>query len=168
MSEVWANFVVGADGATTHQGNSRALSSHLDRRRFHSIRESFDQILIGGQTARSEPYGKTPKPLVVVTRQPTNIGSAARNPLVKISALSPTETLSQLTSDSDEKILVEGGASFLRELIAADLVDGLFITQTNLDGDGEAIDLESLTQNFEISQIEDSDGESFYTYIRRR
>ena len=65
---VLANLVLGSDGSTTLDGSSKALSSASDRKRFHELRTLASAILIGGNTARTEPYASTPVPLVVVTR----------------------------------------------------------------------------------------------------
>jgi hypothetical protein len=66
-NRVAANLVIGADGSTTRGGSSRGLSFEADRQRFHQLRGEFDVILVGGNTARSEPYSKTPIPLIVLT-----------------------------------------------------------------------------------------------------
>ena len=150
MASVWANLVVGSNGTTTFNGNSRALSSHLDRKRFHEIRKQAELILIGGQTARIEPYSKTPVPLVVVTRTPGNIGSAAKNPIHRTMNSSP----------------IEGGVNFLRELIRQQVLDGLYVTHANAEGSENHFDLELLTSDYAVESIEDSDGESFFTYKR--
>jgi riboflavin biosynthesis pyrimidine reductase len=166
MVSVWANLVVGSNGATTFNGNSRALSSHLDRKRFHEIRSKAELILIGGQTARIEPYSKTPVELVVITRSPENIGSAAQNPRHRTINQSPAQVIEELLQQGKKNILVEGGANFLRDLLSHRLLDGIYITMANGEGDGNFVEIDELTQDFEIESIDDSDGESFFTYRR--
>ena len=53
---VFASLVVGSDGSTTKGGNSRGITSGVDRTAFLSRRRSADFLLIGGETARAEPY----------------------------------------------------------------------------------------------------------------
>jgi len=62
-----ANLIVGKDGSTTVAGSSTPLSTDEDRRRFHQLRTDADLILIGGNTARREPYKRTPIPLYILT-----------------------------------------------------------------------------------------------------
>ena len=57
-----ANLIVGKSGATTLAGSSIPLSDDEDRRRFKQLREESDLIIIGGNTARREPYKRTPIP----------------------------------------------------------------------------------------------------------
>ena len=166
MASVWANLVVGSNGTTTFNRNSRALSSHLDRKRFHEIRKQAELILIGGQTARIEPYSKTPVPLVVVTRTPGNIGSAAKNPIHRTMNSSPIEAVATLIEAGYKSILIEGGVNFLRELIRQQVLDGLYVTHANAEGSEDHFDLELLTSDYAVQSIEDSDGESFFTYKR--
>jgi riboflavin biosynthesis pyrimidine reductase len=64
--QIIATLVVGSDGSTSKDGSSRGVSSSADRSRFLERRRSVDAILIGGNTARNEPYRKTPVPVVVV------------------------------------------------------------------------------------------------------
>ena len=71
-----ANLILGRDGGTSIRGRSAPLSSSSDRKRFHELRAMSDAIVIGGETARCEPYGKTPVPLIVVTRSQEVPGAA--------------------------------------------------------------------------------------------
>ena len=64
--QVVATLVVGSDGSTAKDGTSRGVTSTLDRARFLERRRHVDAILIGGNTARNEPYRMTPVPVVVV------------------------------------------------------------------------------------------------------
>ena len=58
-----ANLIVGKDGSTTKSGSSIGLSTDEDRTRFKALRDKNHLILIGGNTARREPYKRTPIPL---------------------------------------------------------------------------------------------------------
>jgi hypothetical protein len=53
------------------------------------MRKEFDVILIGGETARNEPYGKTPIPLVVISRSSTVPVMVAANPMLNLWNISP-------------------------------------------------------------------------------
>jgi riboflavin biosynthesis pyrimidine reductase len=66
VGQVIATLVVGSDGSTAKDGSSRGVTSTLDRARFLERRRHVDAILIGGNTARCEPYRKTPVPVVVI------------------------------------------------------------------------------------------------------
>jgi len=60
-----ATLVVGRDGSTTKDATSRNISSSADRASFLNRRRQVDVIIIGGNTARSEPYSRTPVPLLI-------------------------------------------------------------------------------------------------------
>jgi riboflavin biosynthesis pyrimidine reductase len=84
IMRITANLVIGADGATVLEGSSKALSSQADRSRFHALRERASTILIGGNTARNEPYAKTPVPLVIVSASNQIPKEVRNNPLADI------------------------------------------------------------------------------------
>ena len=62
-----ANFIVGQDGSSTHNGSSIGLSNEIDKEEFRRLRTECDVVVIGGNTARNEPYKNLNKPLVVIT-----------------------------------------------------------------------------------------------------
>ncbi|MEN9325122.1 MAG: hypothetical protein RL414_876, partial [Actinomycetota bacterium] len=70
MRTVLATIVVGVDGSTTVGGSSAGLSTYGDRQRFQRLRKRADLIVIGGNTARTEPYAQTPCRLLVLSHQP--------------------------------------------------------------------------------------------------
>jgi riboflavin biosynthesis pyrimidine reductase len=135
-----ANLIVGADGSTTLAGSSIGLSTDEDRRRFHELRSKSDLILIGGNTARREPYKRTPIPLYILTH--TKVRLQPKNQLVKQFALSPAQMINQLRSsfnpDQSEPInlLVEAGAALLKPMIEEGLIDHLYLT-VNLEKAGD-------------------------------
>ena len=149
-----ANLIVGADGSTTLAGSSIGLSTDEDRRRFHELRAKNDLILIGGNTARREPYKRTPIPLYILTH--TKVRLQPKNQLAKQFALSPAEMIYQLKSSFNPdqsgpiKMLVEAGATLLRQMIDDGLIDHLYLT-VNLEKTGEnSISIEDLTNSFEL------------------
>ena len=149
-----ANLIVGADGSTTLAGSSIGLSTDEDRRRFHELRAKNDLILIGGNTARREPYKRTPIPLYILTH--TKVRLQPKNQLAKQFALSPAEMIYQLKSSFNPdqsgpiKMLVEAGVTLLRQMIYDGLIDHLYLT-VNLEKTGEnSISIEDLTNSFEL------------------
>ena len=79
---VIATLVVGADGSTTKGGTSQGVTSGADRAQFLEHRRLADCIFIGGNTARTEPYLRTPVPVVVISHQLNN--PLASNPLAHL------------------------------------------------------------------------------------
>ena len=149
-----ANLIVGKDGSTTLAGSSIGLSTDEDRRRFHELRSKNDLILIGGNTARREPYKRTPIPLYILTH--TKVRLQPKNQLVKQFALSPAQMINQLRSsfntDQSEPInlLVEAGAALLKPMIEEGLIDHLYLT-VNLEKTGDnKISITELTKSFEF------------------
>ncbi|MEY3128455.1 MAG: hypothetical protein RIS06_1011 [Actinomycetota bacterium] len=134
--------------------NFIGLSTDEDRRRFHELRSKNDLILIGGNTARREPYKRTPIPLYILTH--TKVRLQPKNQLVKQFALSPAQMINQLRSsfnpDQSEPInlLVEAGAALLKPMIEEGLIDHLYLT-VNLEKTGDnKISITELTKSFEL------------------
>ena len=153
-----ANLIVGADGSTTLANSSIGLSTDEDRRRFHELRSKNDLILIGGNTARREPYKRTPIPLYILTH--TKVRLQPKNQLAKQFALSPAELINILKSSFNPEqsgpinVLVEAGPTLLKQMIDEGLIDNLYLT-INLEKTGENhIQLAQLTNNFELIKSE--------------
>ena len=164
-AHVSANLVLAANGATTIGGRSAPLSSGGDRVRFHTLRTEADLIVIGGRTARTEPYEKTPCELVVISRG-HDLGRAAANPVARLSHLPISELLPILRRDG-HRVLIEAGASLLSEAIQAGEVDQLFITRTARLGDGDYFAEELITKNFELIEEERSKEDRFQIWQLR-
>lgn len=158
---VRANLVIAANGATTLAGRSHGLSSGADRERFHEIREWADCILIGGESYRSEPYQKTPVPLFVASHTLAGISPAT------VLNLAPVECISEIASRGFSRILIEGGAHLLQDLLGADLIDSLYITRAAVDGDGGFVELDSLTQSLTLESSHIVGAETFLHFIKR-
>jgi dihydrofolate reductase len=60
--------------------------------------------------------------------------------------------------------LIEGGVNFIASLITQSLIDLLYITRVNQDGDGHFFDESQLLQNYERQSIEIIDGASFESW----
>lgn len=84
---VTVTLVVGSDGSTTKDGSSAGVTTAADRSEFLARRRTADCILIGGNTARTEPYHRTPVPVVVISR--SLINPLADNRLAHCWNLSP-------------------------------------------------------------------------------
>lgn len=153
-----ANLIVGADGSTTLANSSMGLSTDEDRRRFHELRSKNDLILIGGNTARREPYKRTPIPLYILTH--TKVRLQPKNQLAKQFALSPIEIINELKSSFNPEqsgpinLLVEAGPALLKQMIDEGLIDNLYLTiNQEKTGDNQIV-LAQLTKDFELIKRE--------------
>ena len=151
---VSANLNVGVDGATTVNGSSIGLSNDEDRQRFHQLRAESDLILIGGNTARREPYKRTPIPLYILTHSKVKL--QPKNQLAKQFQLTPKQLLEEVggkfesSSELPIKLLVEAGPKLLLEMISQSLVDYLYLT-VSLNKKGEnKVDIDELTKDFRL------------------
>ncbi len=178
---VKANILFGSDGSTTSGGKSAGLSSGADRSRFHEIRSGVDAILIGGESARKEPYGKTPLPLVIISR--SNI--AADPQLSQLLAtnsqaivlpeqdthLSLSQVVTYIQKNFGPMILIEGGRNFVQAFLDLNLIDEFFFTITQLQTGENIFPLSqffnALSQNglLEISATK-SESDTFYHYSK--
>jgi riboflavin biosynthesis pyrimidine reductase len=143
---VFASLVVGADGATTKDGSSRAISSGIDRSSFLARRRAVDFIFIGGQTARTEPYHRTPVPVVVASR--SLINALADNRLAHWWNLSPSQAIEKGIKKFGPNVLVESGARMLERLLSANLLDGIYLSVTDVTGGEDLINFEELLKHF--------------------
>lgn len=154
-----ANLIVGKDGSTTVAGSSTPLSTDEDRRRFHQLRTDSDLILIGGNTARREPYKRTPIPLYILTH--TKVRLAPKNQLAKQFSMTPTQMISEISnnfppqnSKAGIKLLVEAGPKLLQQMINDSLIDQLYLS-INLEKTGDnQISIEALTSTFKLITTE--------------
>jgi riboflavin biosynthesis pyrimidine reductase len=158
---VMANLVLGSDGSTTLDGTSKSLSSAVDRKRFHELRARAAVILIGGNTARTEPYGQTPVPLVVITKSGDIPESVQENPKVHIWELDPISAVDKAHKEFSGNVLVEGGMNLIQELLLAAKIDELFLTLSKKSGGENVYDLSALTRDFTVESSEKIDGETF-------
>jgi|DEB19_MinimDraft_3_1074340.scaffolds.fasta_scaffold31027_2 dihydrofolate reductase len=165
-TQVIANLVVAANGATTVAGRSAPLSSASDRQRFHQIRSKARSIAIGGNTYRSEPYGKTKLPVLVATRQVPHEGESEG--LVRFLNNSPAEVIGIALSEYGEPVLVEGGVNFLQPLIEQRLIDTFYLTRSRKSGDGDFLDPSLLNSNYEIVDSESIEENEFELWLPRK
>jgi riboflavin biosynthesis pyrimidine reductase len=163
---VLANLVLGSDGSTSLDGSSKSLSSAEDRKRFHELRAQASVILIGGNTARSEPYAQTPVPLVVITRSGEIPDSVRANPKTHVWELDPISAVEKAREEFGGSLLVEGGIRLVQELLLANQIDELYLTLSKVSGGENVYDLSALTREFTVESSEKIDGETFLKLIR--
>jgi riboflavin biosynthesis pyrimidine reductase len=163
---VLANLVLGSDGSTTLDGSSKSLSSAEDRRRFHELRAQASVILIGGNTARNEPYAQTPVPLVVITRSGEIPDSVRANPKTHIWDLDPISAVDKALKELGGTVLVEAGMSLIQGLLVANKIDELYLTLSKISGGENVYDLSALTREFTVESSEKIDGETFLKLSR--
>jgi riboflavin biosynthesis pyrimidine reductase len=150
-----ANLIVGSDGSTTANNSSIGLSTDEDRLRFKQLRSKSDLILIGGNTARREPYKRTPVPLYILTHAKVRL--QPKNQLAKQFSMGITDLFSEISNNfppteitSPINLLVESGPILLKEMIELSLINHLYLTK-NLEKSGEnKISIEELTATFKL------------------
>lgn len=150
-----ANLIVGSDGSTTANSSSIGLSTDEDRLRFKQLRSKSDLILIGGNTARREPYKRTPVPLYILTHAKVRL--QPKNQLAKQFSMGIADLFSEISNNfppteitSPINLLVESGPILLKEMIELSLINHLYLT-INLEKSGEnKISIEELTATFKL------------------
>jgi riboflavin biosynthesis pyrimidine reductase len=157
---VFATLVIGLDGSTTKNGSSREITSGADRSEFLARRRSADFILIGGRTARSEPYHRTPVPVVVASRSMVNALADNRNAYWWNA--SPTQAMEKGIKKFGSNVLVESGATFIFELIKENALDGIYLSISPVSGGEAKIDYQELLNKFQDVTHRKVDGTQFY------
>ena len=152
-----ANILLAKNMATSLGGSSRALSPKSDRIRFHQIRTQAKAILIGGQSYRNEPYSKLSLPLYISSRTLNEAVSGNKF----IFNQDPAWLINRALLEQGSPVLIEGGVNFISNLITKSLIDLLYITRVNQNGDGHFFDESQLLENYQRQSIEVIDGASF-------
>jgi len=161
---VIATLVVGADGSSSKGGSSQGVTSGADRARFLENRKSADCIIIGGSTARTEPYLRTPVPVVVISHGSDN--PLVENPLAHMWNLSPAAALDKAIATFGPRIHIEAGASVIAELIAQNRIDQLDLSITQVADGEKKVDIESLLRPFVRIDESESEGTRFISASR--
>lgn len=163
---VIANLVVGSTGGTSKNGSSIGLSSPADRERFHDLRKRSDAILIGGSTARREPYKKTPIPLFIITHSLVKL--QPKNQLAKQLNLPPKAALEEISNyfenQESAQIVVEAGPKLLTQMIEEGLIQTLYLTINHGVIGENIIDLKELVKNFKLASSEKIENDEFQIY----
>jgi riboflavin biosynthesis pyrimidine reductase len=158
---VIASLVVGSDGSTSKDGRSAGVSSAADRRAFLARRRQADALLIGGNTARNEPYQKTPVPVVVVSKSMLN--PLSNNRLAHWWNCDPVEALSRAQRLFGETIVIESGISIIEELLAAKKIDRLELSVTAVTEGEDQVDYKKLLSKFTSITERVEEDTTFYT-----
>jgi riboflavin biosynthesis pyrimidine reductase len=150
---VIANFVVSVDGHATVDQQSRRLSGAGDRELFYALRERVDAVLVGPRTLAAEHYkrmlpaqerrarriasGLPAEPLAVTVSRsgqvnrdiPLFADAPERTVVFEHEDARLTHVLRALRKDHGvQTVLCEGGPTLFGALLAAGLVDELFLT----------------------------------------
>ena len=156
-----ATLVVGTDGSTSKESRSAGVSSPADRKIFLQRRREVDCIIIGGNTARHEPYNRTPVPLVVISRSLVN--PVQGNHLASLWNCSPVQAVEKARIQFGQKILIEGGITMINELIEHNVIDRIELSVTPASGGEDRIDWKALIEQFSHCQSREVDGTYFYS-----
>ena len=156
-----ATLVVGADGSTSKESRSAGVSSPADRKIFLQRRREVDCIIIGGNTARHEPYNRTPVPLVVISRSLVN--PVQGNHLASLWNCSPVQAIEKARTQFGENILIEGGITMINELMDHNVIDRIELSVTPALGGEDRIDWKALIARFAHCQSREVDGTYFYS-----
>jgi riboflavin biosynthesis pyrimidine reductase len=163
---VFASLVVGIDGSTAKGGSSRGITSGVDRTAFLARRRSADFLLIGGETARVEPYHRTPVPVVISSR--SMINSLADNRLAHWWNLSPIDALAKGIKKFGDNVLVESGPSIIDELLLNKVLDGIYLSITSVTDGENPIDIAALLGNFVEIDSQEVEGTQFIEARKRK
>ena len=156
-----ATLVVGSDGSTSKESRSAGVSSPQDRQLFLQRRREVDCIIVGGNTARHEPYNRTPVPLVVISRSLVN--PVQGNHLALFWNCSPVDAVEKARKLFGEKILIEGGISMINDLIDNNKIDRLELSVTPSTGGEDKIDYKALLARFAHCESLEIEGTHFYS-----
>ena len=156
-----ATLVVGSDGSTSKESRSAGVSSDADRQVFLQRRREVDCIIIGGNTARHEPYNRTPVPLIVISRSLVN--PVQGNHLALFWNCSPVMAVDKARALFGEKILIEGGISMINELLEHKKIDQLELSVTPATGGEDTIDIKQLLSHFSQIDKREESGTVFYS-----
>jgi riboflavin biosynthesis pyrimidine reductase len=158
---VVATLVVGSDGSTSKESRSAGVSSPADRQVFLQRRREVDCIIVGGNTARHEPYNRTPVPLIVISRSLVN--PVQGNHLAHFWNCSPAQAVEKARKQFGDKILIEGGVTMINELIDQSIIDELELSVTPASGGQDRVDWKGLIAKFAHCQSREVDGTTFYS-----
>ena len=182
------NLVVDRSGGYAPPGASKELTNPRDRQLFHHLRAQCEAIIIGAETARTEPYRNHTKQIVVLTQTgifPDDFFSGIQ-PWVLTNESSLLRVTKEVRGHAEiftyvdfrelpdffitkgiSSILCEGGAIVASLLSSHDLFDLVFLTRTNTNALGPTIEIDTLTQGVpSLSEITE-EGTTYQRHERR-
>jgi dihydrofolate reductase len=127
-------------------------------------RRSADCIIIGGNTARTEPYQRTPVPVVVLSRSLVN--PLPHNRLAHCWNLSPVEALTKAIKTFGPTVHIEAGASMIEELMKAGKIDQIELSITSVTDGDDKINIEKLLSYFTAIEEVEREGTRFISARR--
>lgn len=129
-----ANMVASADGAATHEGRARGLSSDADRRLFRVLRALADVVLVAAGTVRAESYGPPRCPADLVERRVANGRPPEPTIAVVTNSLDLDWTAPLFTAGATRPIVMTSAASdAVRRAAAAEVADLIVAGETSVD-----------------------------------
>jgi riboflavin biosynthesis pyrimidine reductase len=154
---VAAVMVSSLDGRAAVAGSSRPLGGPVDVQLLLALRAAADAVIVGPGTVRAEGYGRMARPAVLVSRsfdlpweaglfaapdQPVLVYTgheageapevAAALEVVRMDEPALAAVLADLRARGVQSLLCEGGPTLNRALLAAGLLDELFLTLSPL------------------------------------
>ena len=182
------NLIVDRAGGYAPPGASKELTNPRDRQLFHHLRAQCDAIIIGAETARTEPYRNHTKQIVVLTQtgifpddffsgvQPwiltdepslLRVTKEVRGRAEIFTYVDFRELTDFFITKGIASILCEGGAIVASLLSSHDLFDLVFLTRTNTNALGPTIEIDTLTQGVpSLSEITE-EGTTYQRHERR-
>ena len=156
---VIATLVVGANGATSKDGSSRALSTEADRERFLELHRSAGAYIVGRNSYLQESYAQSTAPVFIFTRNPSQVVSAASAFVTVVDVSDGFEDeMSSIVSAYPSPLVVESGISLLVPLIEDGKVEYLELSISPIEDDDHFIDVHQLLSQFAIESEEIVDG----------
>ncbi len=175
------SMIASVDGASTMGGLSGQLGNPTDQQILRLARAAADAIVVGAATVRTERYRpiRAPKRLYVVSRT-GDLGD-----LTELAAADTTELVRPRPGEADvdlaglldglagQVVVCEGGPTLNGQLLAAGLVDELFLTVSPrvLGGDSSRVAFGPSVvtgEPWELRHVLQEDGYLFLRYRSRR
>ncbi len=175
------SMVASVDGASTLDGVSGPLGNRTDQQILRLARAAADTILVGAQTVRTERYRpvRAPKRLLVISRHGdlgdlNDLKNADTTTIVRAVPPAADVDLAELLRGLGGQVVVsEGGPSLNGQLLAAGLVDEVFLTISPrvLGGPSPRVahhQLSAAQQPWELRHVLHDEGYLFLRYRSRR
>jgi hypothetical protein len=155
---VIASFVLGSNGASSLNGQSRGLSTPADRERFLARHYSAAAFIIGKKSAALENYGSISVPIFVYSRS----SEVLHFPHPLMQQITVDRNLKEITELIDLRIegniVVEAGYGLLLPMVREGVINILELSISPIAGDGDFVNQEELLSFFEITSDIDIDG----------